>query len=130
MAKKERAKVIERLDKVFSEFIRRRYADDRGFVRCYTCGAEKHWKEVHAGHFMSRSKYATRWNETNVQVQCVSCNIFKAGEQYKFGVHLDEEHGEGTAEEMMYLANQSGKFTIMELRDMVKEFQQKLRELE
>ena len=130
MAKKERAKVVERLDKVFSEFIRRRTADDRGFVRCYTCGATKHWKEMHAGHFQSRSKYATRWNETNVQVQCVSCNIFKAGEQFKFGIHLDQEHGEGTAEEMMYLANQSGKFTIMELRDMVKEFQQKLRELE
>lgn len=130
MAKKERAKVIEQLDKVFSEYIRRRYADDHGFVQCYTCGATKHWKEMHAGHFQSRSKYATRWNETNVQVQCVSCNIFKAGEQFKFGIHLDQEHGEGTAEEMMYLANQSGKFTIMELRDMVKEFQQKLRELE
>ena len=130
MAKKERAKVIERLDKVFSEFIRRRTADDRGFVRCYTCGAEKHWKEVHAGHFQSRSKYATRWNETNVQVQCVSCNIFKAGEQYKFGLRLDAELGEGTAEEMMYLSNQSGKFTIEELREMVKTYQAKLRELE
>ena len=130
MAKKERAKVVEQLDKVFSEYIRRRTADDRGFVRCYTCGVEKHWKETHAGHFMSRGKYATRWNETNVQVQCVSCNIFKAGEQYKFGVRLDQEHGEGTAEEMMYLSNQSGKYTIHELRDMVKQYQQKLRELE
>jgi hypothetical protein len=130
MAKKERAKVVERLDKVFSEFIRRRTADDRGFVRCYTCGTEKHWKEVHAGHFQSRSKMATRWNETNVQVQCVACNIFKAGEQYKFGLRLDAELGEGTAEEMMYLSNQSGKYSIEMLREMVAYYQEQVRGLE
>jgi hypothetical protein len=130
MAKKERAKVVEKLDAVFSEYIRRRYADHGGFVRCYTCGAEKHWKQMHAGHFQSRSKYATRWNETNVQVQCVSCNIFKAGEQYKFGLRLDAELGEGTAEEMMYLSNQSGKYSIEMLREMVAYYQAQLRGLE
>jgi len=130
MAKKERAKVVDKLDAVFSEYIRRRYADHRGFVRCYTCGTEKHWKQMHAGHFQSRSKYATRWNETNVQVQCVSCNIFKAGEQYKFGLRLDAELGEGTAEEMMYLSNQSGKYSIEMLREMVAYYQAQVRGLE
>jgi hypothetical protein len=130
MAKKERAKVVEKLDEVFSEFVRRRHANEHGQVACYTCGAVKHWKQMHAGHFMSRSKMATRWNETNVQVQCVACNIFRAGEQFKFGLALDTQLGEGTAEEMLYLSNQSGQYSIEQLREMIAHYRERLRGLE
>ena len=85
---------------------------------------------MHAGHFMSRGKTSTRWHPQNVQVQCVSCNIFKAGEQFKFAQNLDDEHGVGTAEKLQYLSNQAGKYTIPELRKLVKRYQDFLSELE
>ena len=94
------SKLKKKLDKVFSEFIRRRNADHLGFINCFTCGVKKHWKEQQAGHFQSRSHHSTRWDEVNVQVQCVKCNMFRQGEQYKFGLYLDERYGKGTAKEL------------------------------
>lgn len=33
----------------------------------------------------------------NVNLQCVSCNTFHAGEQYKYSIAIDEKYGEGVA---------------------------------
>jgi hypothetical protein len=30
---------------------------------------------MHAGHFISRRHYSTRWDETNVHSQCAGCNL-------------------------------------------------------
>ena len=65
-----RKKLIARLDKVFSQWVRSKDADHRGFVQCFTCGVFKHWKTVDAGHFQSRAKFSTRWDEMNVKCQC------------------------------------------------------------
>ena len=126
----ERTRLRNKLDAVFSEFVRRRHANEHGQVACYTCGAVKHWKQMHAGHFQSRSKNATRWNPVNVQVQCVACNIFRAGEQFKFGLALDEEFGEGVAAELLTLSNQTAKFTLADLKGMISHYQQELKNLE
>ena len=67
-----RKKLIARLDKVFSQWVRSKDADHRGFVQCFTCGQFKHWKTVDAGHFQSRAKFSTRWDEMNVKPQCKS----------------------------------------------------------
>jgi hypothetical protein len=54
--------LVRKLDKVFSMFIRTRLAKEEQ-VQCVTCGTvRKHYKEVDAGHFVSRRHYATRWN--------------------------------------------------------------------
>lgn len=100
MAKTTISKLKAKLDKLFSEWIRRRNAGHDGIVSCFTCGVKKHWKQMHAGHFMSRRHHTTRWDEINVQVQCPKCNLFNQGEQYKFGLYLDQRFGEGTAEEL------------------------------
>ena len=39
------SKLKKKLDKVFSEYIRRRNADHLGFITCFTCGVKRHWKE-------------------------------------------------------------------------------------
>jgi len=113
--------LVKKLDKLFSIYIRTRYAMD-GMVRCVTCKnpLPKHWKEVDAGHFCSRRHYSTRWHPTNVQVQCKSCNGFKAGENYLFGKYLDTTHGTGTADELIKLSRQITKFTDQDLKDMIK----------
>ena len=56
--KPTRKTLITKLDKVFSEYIRRRYAKN-DIATCVTCGKKDHWKKLQAGHFMSRKHYAT-----------------------------------------------------------------------
>jgi hypothetical protein len=124
--KKTRSQVVKKLDAVFSEYIRRRYAKN-DIATCVTCGKQDHWKKLQAGHFQSRKHYATRWDETNVQVQCSGCNVFRWGEQYKFSKWLDANKGEGTSEGLAAKANQIVKFTTNELEEMIEEYKEKLK---
>jgi len=119
MVKKSISKLKKLLDKWFSLFIRLRDADDNGLCQCFTCGKVDHYKKLQCGHFQSRRKHSTRWNITNCQVQCVKCNMFNQGEQYKFAIGLDSKYGEGTADELIFLSNQTTKFTRVEYEDYV-----------
>jgi len=115
----KRSQVVKKLDSVFSEFIRKRDMDSKGFNTCFTCGKVAHWKELQCGHFQSRKHYATRWDEQNCQVQCVGCNMFKQGEQFKFGVNLDKKYGVGVAETLEKIARFTIKFSTKELEEKI-----------
>ena len=89
------SKLKKELDKWFSLFIRLRDATEEGLVQCFTCGCVKHYKKgMQCGHFQSRSFLSTRFDEENCQNQCVGCNMFKQGEQYKFAMNLDSKYEE------------------------------------
>jgi endogenous inhibitor of DNA gyrase (YacG/DUF329 family) len=119
MAKKvSRKSLVEKLDKVFSLYIRQRYAVNE-IAECYTCGKKEHWKKQHAGHFASRRHYSTRWNEYNVQVQCPSCNIWQQGMQFQFGKNLCLQYGDNFADELMIQSQKTCKFTDVELQEKI-----------
>ena len=119
----KRSAIVKKLDKIFSIWIRSKDADHAGMVDCFTCGVTKNWKyEIDAGHFQSRGKYETRWNEQNVFPQCKRCNGFRGGEQYRFAKNLDALYGEGTAEWLEFESNQSARFTNEELLEKIKHY--------
>jgi hypothetical protein len=97
------SKLKKELDKWFSLYIRLRESNEE-LCQCFTCGKVDHFKRMQNGHFQSRRFLPTRFDEENCQVQCPACNVFRYGEQYKFGLYLDGKYGEGTAQELEYLA--------------------------
>jgi len=123
--KPSRKTIVNNLDKVFSEYIRRRYAKN-GIAECVTCGKKDHWKNLQAGHFMSRKHYATRWDEENVEVQCMACNVYRYGEQYLFAKHLGQEK----ADELLAKSRTMVKLKDWELLEMIDIYKEKLLELE
>ena len=129
MAKKpSRKTIVKKLDTVFSQYIRRRFAVNE-VAKCVTCGNESHYKKLQAGHFMSRKHYSTRWNETNVQVQCYSCNVMRYGEQYKYGLYLEQSYGKGTAEELQQKSREITKFSDNELIALIEYYNKLLTNL-
>jgi len=116
--KKTRSQVVKLLDKVFSEYIRRRLAKNE-IAECFTCGKKDHWKKLQCGHFQSRKHYATRWDEINCQVQCSACNVFRYGEQFIFGQKLDAKYGEGTAEGLHIKAKNLTKLSTKDLELLI-----------
>lgn len=90
-AVKTAAKLKKELDFLFSRFIRLSHADKRGYVRCYTCGVRKHWKEIQNGHFIRRQYLATRFDPRNCRPQCVGCNIYGDGKMVEFSAKLEKE---------------------------------------
>ena len=122
MAKKSISKLKKELDKWFSLFIRLRDATDEGLCQCFTCGKVGHYKSggMQNGHFQSRRFMATRYSEDgNCEVQCVACNMFRGGEQYKFALALDSKYGEGTAEELEFLSRLIVKFSRNDYEDQI-----------
>jgi Zn ribbon nucleic-acid-binding protein len=124
MRKASRKTLVSKLDAIFSEYIRRRYAKD-DISECVTCGKKDHYKSLQAGHFISRKQYATRWDEDNVQVQCVACNVYRYGEQYKFGLYLGAEK----SHELLQKSRQTVKFLDYELQEMIELYKHKVAEL-
>tara|TARA_R100000742_G_C4260096_1_gene77909 strand:- start:232 stop:636 length:405 start_codon:yes stop_codon:yes gene_type:complete len=116
---KKITKLKKELDKWFSLYIRLRDCNEEGLVQCFTSGRVYHYKNMHAGHFMSRKHLATRWCESNVQPQSPADNLFGQGEQYKFGLNLDAKYGEGTAEELQFKSRQTLKMTRVDYEDKI-----------
>jgi hypothetical protein len=109
-----------KLDNIFSLYIRLREATDEGLVQCFTCGNVNNYKVgMQNGHFMSRKFMATRYDEQNCQVQCVGCNMFKFGEQFKFSLALDYKYGKGTAEELLHKSRQINKMSSKDFEEKI-----------
>ena len=74
--KTDRKYWIDRLDEVFSLYIRMR--DSREFhyraFRCISCGDVKPFVQMDCGHFVGRACMALRWNEQNCSGECRFCN--------------------------------------------------------
>ena len=119
MGLKTISKLKKELDKWFSLYIRLRDATDMGVVQCFTCGKIAHYKSgMQCGHFQSRRFMATRYDERN-QIQCVKCNMFEQGEQFKFGLNLDAKYGLGTAEELQLKARQTFKMSRSDYEEKI-----------
>ena len=121
--KKTVSKLKKELDKWFSLFIRLREANEYGMVQCFTCGVVRGYKDgMQNGHFQSRKHMATRFDEENCQVQCIKCNMFSQGEQYKFALALESKYGEGKAEELEFLARTTLKISRAEYEEQIEYF--------
>lgn len=122
------ASLKRRLDKVFSEYTRRRLADRDGMTRCISCGVSAHWKNLHAGHFVSRVRLATRWDIENVHAQCPRDNIFLNGNAVGYARGLENRYGPSIFATLDERSRRPTKFTRADLQAMIEDFQAKLRE--
>lgn len=83
----------DKLDRVFSVYIRLRDANNDGYIRCISCGKIVHWKESDCGHFVNRSHMGTRFSERNCNAQCRKCNRFDEGNNIGYTRGLIKKHG-------------------------------------
>jgi hypothetical protein len=118
----------DKLWRVFSEYVRRSHAID-GVCKCVTCGTVGHWKDMDAGHFISRNHKATKFDIQNVAPQCKKCNRFLGGRQYEFGIWIDQKYGEGTAEKILQRSRMVCKRSQVEIDVLTKHYKEELKKL-
>lgn len=70
---KKKTDYVRKLDNVFSLYIRLRDAMPNGMIRCISCGQIKPFNKFDNGHYFSRRKMATRWDEDNCHAECRHC---------------------------------------------------------
>lgn len=110
MAKSEQQKAKEKLDAIFSKYIRWSHADENGMCTCFTCGKVKPVKGIQNGHFIPRNILITRFDENNCRPQCVGCNMFGNGKFVDFRENLVKELGEKKVKEM-----EASRFKVMKV---------------
>lgn len=119
-----------KLDRILSDYIRRKDADEGGTVRCVTCRKLFFWRDVDCGHYVKRQHRAVRFDERNLGTQCRKCNRFAGGVQDEFAQHIIETHGVEVLNELMRLKHSVAKFSREELQSMCNHYTQKLSELD
>ena len=121
-------KLEQKLDRIFSEYIRLSKSKD-GYCSCITCGNIHHWKEIHNGHYISRSVKATRFNEINCNPQCVKCNSFRHGEHHIYRKALIEKYGKKIIEDLENTAYLGGNYTAYDLESMIYKYKEKVKQI-
>ena len=144
---KKSTKVLKReIDSLFSKYIRLRDTDENGNGNCCTC--KKHLSlftdilkddgsylvniNAQCGHFISRSKRNTRWNQDNAALQCgMPCNDKRkgGGEPYLFSLYINKKFGYDRAKELYELSREDFKESRIFLYDQHAYWSQKVKEL-
>ena len=119
----------QRANHFFSQWVRRKDADYRGQVKCFTCDCIQHWKFMQNSHFCHRSDTATFVDEINCQVGCFHCNVELRGNLEVFAENLDKEYGLGTADKLKEKARTTVKLSDREWGEIADKYRLKLMQL-
>lgn len=127
MKKPTTSQLKKKLDKVFSEYIRRKDAKNE-MAKCVTCGKIDHWENLQNGHYIPRGHLATRYREDNCHVQCVGCNVFKKGNYTAYSLYMLNKYGKEHLEELERQKHVITKYYPYE--EKIEYYQDKLKELD
>lgn len=116
-------------DKVVSEWVRRKDADENGMLRCTTCGLHEHWKRLQCGHFISRVHLSCRWEARNLAPQCYACNVLRRGNPGEFALYLTSTYGPSILLELVEKKRQQVKYTRSDLETLISDYKRRLSEL-
>ena len=112
--------LTEKLDTVFSKFIRLRDAMPSGMFRCISCGKIKPIDQADCGHFHSRIHMSTRFDEDNCHAECRYCNRFSADHLIGYRENLIKKIGEQRFTLLEVKAHETKKWSHFELEMLIK----------
>ena len=112
--------LVDRLDKVFSKYIRLRDAMSGGTFRCISCGRIKPIEQADCGHFHSRTHMSTRFDEDNCHAECRYCNRFSADHIIGYRENLIRKIGSQRFLLLEVKAHETRKWSHFELEQLAK----------
>jgi hypothetical protein len=124
--KSDKQKAKAKADKWFSMFIRLRDSDENGIATCITSGRRMYWREGDCGHYLSRAKEATRYDERNCHFQSKQANRFQGGHFMEHGFRIEEKYGRGTCRELELKAMQPCRRTTSDYLFLADCYQKKV----
>jgi hypothetical protein len=110
---------------IFNKYIRLR---DMGLV-CISC--QQPPKKKNAGHYFSSGGHSNvRFDEDNVHLQCEHCNTFLSGNLLNYQIGIEKRIGAQKLIELQARAHLTKKWTIEELKEIIKTYKTKVRSLQ
>lgn len=122
--------LVDRLDTVFSRYIRLRDAMPSGMFRCISCGKIKPIEQADCGHFHSRTHMGTRFDEDNCHAECRYCNRFSADHIIGYRENLIKKIGEQRFMLLDIKAHETKKWSHFELEQLAKYYRALVQKLQ
>lgn len=115
---------LKLLQVVFNTFIRERDKNKP----CISCGCKV--KKGHASHFFSVGSHPNlRFNEDNVHLSCIECNLYLHGNLVEYTLRLPDRIGKEKFYNLLKLKNIDLKLSIPEIQEKIKEYKNKIKQL-
>lgn len=106
----------------FQEMTRVEGADENRMITCVSCGERfQLGKGVDAGHWLSRSKASTIFDEMNCHPQCaLKCNRYddRGEAKVRYNTFMIETYGQEAVDALILKSNQPKSFTREELAEL------------
>jgi len=115
-----RKKLVAKLDRVFSKYIRAR---DK---RCVICGRTD---KLTCGHLFSRVAYSTRWEPDNAFCQCTGCNLSHEHDPLPLVRYAEKIHGKEKIDALHRTYRTTRKFSDADLRELIDKYKEKYERL-
>lgn len=128
MKTKKKPDLKAKLDKVFSEYIRKRDTNN-GVFRCISCGKLLPYEQADCGHYINRKHMATRFDEMNCNAQCRSCNRFDEGNMQGYRRGLVAEYGEQQVMLLEAKKHTFRKYSDFEYDVLIKHYKEEIKKL-
>lgn len=120
LKEKQRKKLIKKCDELVSLIVRKRDG------KCVVCGSTQN---LTCGHLITRNCKIIRWELTNNNCQCRSCNFTHEFRPERYTSWWVNKYGLDAYNELVRLSNQTKKWTVFELEDLKKNLESILGEL-
>ena len=128
MKTKKKPDLKAKLDKVFSEYIRKR--DTRnGVFKCISCGRLLPYEQADCGHYINRKHMSTRFDEMNCNAQCRSCNRFDEGNIQGYRRGLVALYGEQQVTLLEAKKHNLRKYSDFEYEALIKHYKEEIKKL-
>jgi len=109
---------------IFNKYIRLR---DMGLL-CISCNTIP--KKKNAGHYFSSGGHSNvRFDEDNVHLQCEHCNTYLSGNLLNYQIGIEKRIGADRLIELQGKAHLEKRWTVDELKEIIKEYKSKVRKL-
>ena len=102
---------------------------DRNWGYCCSCG--KGITRGDAGHFIGKGfggRSGVRYDERNINLQCIPCNRFQEGNKLEYRRFMLEKYGQEVIDELERL-HHTRNYSLIDLQGLLLYYQQAYKEL-
>lgn len=124
-------RLTEKLDTIFSQYIRLRDSKPYGykFFRCISCGRVLPIEKADNGHFFSRRHMSTRFDEDNCNAECSYDNRFNSEHLVGYEKNLKVKLGKQRFLLLEVKAHQTKQWSAWELEQLCNYYKKKIQEM-
>lgn len=114
--------MLDKTQRIFNAYIRQRDSIN-GYFICISCNKSLPIEQMNAGHYVPvKNGSNLRFNELNVNGQCIKCNCFDEFHLIGYRKNLINKIGLDAVEWLEEHRHDIKKWTFSELEDIIKKY--------